>query len=169
MKPSKYKVLVVDDNEAIRNLIVNVLFGVGHDCVTAIDGNDALDKVSKNNFDAVITDIVMPGMDGITLTKELLKRYHNLPIMILTGHDDQYSPATAIAAGAREFIKKPFSIDEFAIRFDKMMCDHENVSLIEAKKDEIIFNVNKEFTEKIEGLTIEMRKGHYLPEFYKRG
>ena len=125
MEPSTYEVLVVDDNEAIRTLIMNLLLRKGHHCVTAIDGNDALDKASKSKFDAIITDLVMPKMDGIALTKELSKRYPTLPIMILTGHGDQYSPETATAAGARELMKKPFSIDEFVIRFLKMMRGHE--------------------------------------------
>lgn len=158
MERPKYRVLVVDDNEAIRNLIVAVLSPVGHHCISAIDGNDALTKASENKFDAVITDIVMPGMDGITLTKELSKEYDNLPIMILTGHGDRYSPETAITAGAREFIKKPFFIEEFVIRFHKMMRDHEMLCSVEAKKNEIIFNIHTEFKEKIEGLERETGK-----------
>jgi diguanylate cyclase (GGDEF)-like protein len=67
----------------------------------------------------------MPLMDGITLTRELLKLYPNLPIMIMTGHTDEHSAESAIAAGAQEFIKKPFFIDEFILRFDKMMRDHK--------------------------------------------
>jgi CheY-like chemotaxis protein len=152
MERQKYKVLVVDDNEAMRNLIVAVLSGVGHHCTAAINGNDALAKASENKFDAVITDIRMPGMDGITLTKELSKQYDTLPIMILTGYDDQYSAETAIAAGAQEFIKKPFSVDEFLLRFHMMMRDHEMLSTLEAKKNEIIFKTNTEFMQKIEGL-----------------
>src|SRR4030043_2451976 len=78
----------------------------------------------KTKFDALITDIAMPEMDGITLTKELSKNYQNLPVMVMTGYTEEYSAETVIASGAREFIKKPFSISEFLIRFDKMMRDH---------------------------------------------
>jgi DNA-binding response OmpR family regulator len=131
--------------------------------VVAIDGNDALDKANKNKFDAVITDIIMPGMDGITLARELSEQYHNLPIMILTGYDDPYSPATAVAAGAREFIKKPFSVVEFAIRFHKMMRDHEFLRETIAAKDEIIFNLHKGFEGKMEGFETE---GLYVTNIY---
>jgi len=79
----------------------------------------------ETKFDALITDIVMPEMDGITLTKELSKHYQNLPVMAMTGYAEEYSAEAAIASGAREFIKKPFSISEFSIRFNKMMRDHE--------------------------------------------
>jgi CheY-like chemotaxis protein len=158
MRRPKYRLLVVDDNEAVRDLIINILSREGHHCLSAADGNDALDKASENNFDAVITDIRMPGMDGITLTKELSKRYDTLPIMILTGYDDQYSAETAIAAGAQEFVKKPFSVDEFLLRFQMMMGDHEALSTLEARKNEIIFRTHTEFTEKFEGLERQIGK-----------
>jgi diguanylate cyclase (GGDEF)-like protein len=120
-----YKILIVDDKEQVRNFIVSLLSNYGHSCETAKDGIEALEKIKKNSFDAAVIDIVMPLMDGITLTKELLRLYPSLPVMIMTGHADEHSAGSAIAAGAREFIKKPFSIDEFILRFDKMMRDHK--------------------------------------------
>jgi diguanylate cyclase (GGDEF)-like protein len=125
MKSSHYKILVVDDEEATRKLIVDLLSQKGHQCLTANNGLEALDEIIGTEFDAVITDIVMPEMDGITLTKDLSKHYQNLPVMVMTGYTEEYSGETAIASGAREFIKKPFSISEFLIRFDKMMRDHK--------------------------------------------
>ena len=123
VESSHYKVLVVDDNEPMRKLIVSLLSTKGHHCVTASNGIEALDKIMEAKYDALITDIVMPEMDGIALTKELSKHYQSLPVMVITGHPEDYSAETAIASGAREFIHKPFSISEFLIRFDKMMRD----------------------------------------------
>ncbi len=120
-----YRVLVVDDEEPIRKLLATTLSQKGHQCLTAINGLEALDKIMEAKYDALITDIVMPEMDGLALTKELSKHYQSLPVMIMTGHADEYSAETAIALGAREFISKPFSISEFIIRFDKMMRDHK--------------------------------------------
>jgi len=125
MESTHYKILVVDDEEPMRKLIVSLLSPKGHQCVTANDGREALDKIMETKFDALITDIVMPEMDGITLTEELSKHYQNLPVMVMTGYTEEYSAETAIASGAREFINKPFSISEFLIRFDKMMRDHK--------------------------------------------
>src|SRR4030042_5775376 len=122
---SLYKVLIVDDEEPMRKLIASLLSTKGHQCITARNGLEALDKITENKFNAVITDVVMPEMDGIALTKELSKHYQSLPVMIMTGHANEYSAESAIAAGAREFIKKPFSIDEFILRFGKMMRDHK--------------------------------------------
>ncbi len=138
-KSSPYKVLVVDDDESIRNLMVTLLAQKGYHCETATDGVEALDKISKTEFDAVVTDIVMPGMDGISLTQELLKRNQSLPVMTVTGYADEYSAETAMSSGAREFIKKPFSTAEFIIRFDKMMREHraEETLLILSLTDDL--------------------------------
>lgn len=125
MGPLNLKILIVDDEEAMSSFLVSLLSKHGHECQTAKDGIEALEKVKKSSFDSVVIDIVMPLMDGVTLTKELLKLYPNLPVMIMTGHADDHSAESAIAAGAREFIKKPFFIDEFILRFDKMMRDHK--------------------------------------------
>jgi diguanylate cyclase (GGDEF)-like protein len=120
-----YRILIADDEELVRNFLVSVFSKHGHKCDTAKDGLEALEKTKKNFFNAVVADIVMPQMDGIALTKELVKLNPDLPIMIITGQHGEYSAETAIAAGAREFIKKPFSVDEFILRFDKMMRDHK--------------------------------------------
>jgi two-component system cell cycle response regulator len=125
MGPLNLKILIVDDEEMMSSFVVSLLSQHGHQCETAKNGIEALEKIKKNSFDSAVIDVVMPLMDGITLTKELLKLYPNLPIMIMTGHADDHSAESAIAAGAREFIKKPFSIDEFILRFDKMMRDHK--------------------------------------------
>ena len=125
MESSNYTILVVDDEEPTRKLIVTLFSQKGHQCVTANNGLEALDKIMETKFDALITDIVMPEMDGIALTKELSKHYQNLPVMVITGYTEEYSAETAIASGAREFISKPFSVSEFLIRFDKMMRDHK--------------------------------------------
>jgi len=121
---SVYRILIVDDKEMVRDFVVSLLSKYGHICEMAKDGIEASEKIKNNSFDAAVIDIVMPHMDGITLTKELVKLNPDLPIMIMTGHAEEHSAGSAIAAGAREFIKKPFSIDEFILRFDKMMRDH---------------------------------------------
>jgi DNA-binding NtrC family response regulator len=125
MKSFIYKVLVADDEEPIRKLIVTLLAQNGHYCIVASNGLEGLDKIKKDKPDAVVTDIVMPEMDGLALTREFSKYDQSLPVMVMTGHGDEYSAETAITLGAREFIKKPFSITEFLVRFHKMMDNHK--------------------------------------------
>jgi DNA-binding NtrC family response regulator len=132
---SQYRILVVDDEELIRNLVVNGLSELGHSWITAIDGVDALNKMGENKFDAVITDITMPNMDGIILTREISNQYPTIPVMVMIGFDEEYSVGTAISVGAREFIKKPFSLDEFAIRLHKMIHDFQILGRPKSEKD----------------------------------
>jgi diguanylate cyclase (GGDEF)-like protein len=139
MESFAYRVLVVDDEEPIRKLVVTLLSQKGHQCIAASNGLEALEKIRGDKFDAVVTDIVMPEMDGIALTRELSKYDPSLAVMVMTGHGDEFSAETAIALGAREFINKPFSITEFIIRFHKMMDDHrgEEVLLALSLTDEL--------------------------------
>ncbi len=135
MKPSKYTILVVDDQESLRNLINNFLSKLGHSCVTAIDGVDALEKMKGTKIDAVVTDIKMPNMDGITLTSKISIQYPELPIMIMTAFEEEDTAGIAICAGARDFIKKPFSLNEFSVRLHKMINDSEAQRRMKGEKD----------------------------------
>lgn len=149
MKPSYYNILVVDDEEPMRDLIVSLLSNMGHQSITASNGLEALHHMKGHRFDAVITDIVMPEMDGIALIRQLLQHDQSLPVMVITGHAEDYSAETAIASGAREFVSKPFSMNEFIIRFEKMMRDRrvEEALLALSLKDELtgLFNRRRFF------------------------
>jgi len=131
---AQYRILVVDDEELVRNLIVTLLSRSGHSSITAVDGVDALDRMKGNQIDAVITDIKMPNMDGVTLTVEILKRYPGLPILVMTAFDEEYTAGAAIAAGAREYIKKPFTPDEFFGQLQKMINDSETIKRLRNEK-----------------------------------
>lgn len=154
-EPSKYSILVVDDQELIRNLVVTFLSKLGHSCITAIDGVDALEKIKENKIDAVVTDLRMPNMDGITLTSKISMRYPELPVMIMTAFDEGVTAGLAITVGARDFIKKPFSLNEFAIRLHKMINDSEAQRRIKKEKE-------------VDGRIPESRDEFELPERMKR-
>lgn len=136
---AQYTILVVDDEELVRNLVVTLLTKLGHSHITAADGVDALDRMKGNKIDAVITDIKMPNMDGVALTIEILKRYPGLPIMVMTAFDEEYSAGAAISAGAREFIGKPFSPEEFSVQLQKMINDSETIKRL---RNEKVFDEN---------------------------
>ncbi|MGO8988783.1 MAG: response regulator [bacterium] len=148
MQPSKYTILVVDDEELLRNLIVTFLSKLGHSCVTAIDGVDALDKMKGNKIDAVVTDIKMPHMDGITLTSKVSIQYPELPIMIMTAFEEEDTAGLAVCVGARDFIRKPFSLNEFSVRLHKMINDSEAQRRMKREKD--VDKGIQEFTNELE-------------------
>jgi diguanylate cyclase (GGDEF)-like protein len=142
MKPL-YRVLVVDDELDIKTIVCEVLTSDGHTCETATNGAEALEKVSRWHPDAVITDIVMPVMDGIALTRELIVRYPALPVMIMTGFTAEYREEEVLHLGASDFIKKPFNINELLIRFLKMMRDVETFHKLKARLENEIKTIEK--------------------------
>jgi len=125
MEPSlsktKLNVLVVDDNDCIREVLTALLSHRGHRCESAANRREAIEKVAQGHFDVVITDVNMPEMDGITLTRELALRFSDLPVMIMTGQLDEHCRKSALLAGAREVLRKPFEISEFMLRLHKMV------------------------------------------------
>lgn len=131
-----YDVLIVDDDPQLRHLIISILSLKGQRCDEACDAIEALKRLEGKRFDAVISDIVMPGMDGITFMNEIIKKYPNISVMIMTGYSEEYSAEIAINSGAREFIKKPFTPTEFLLRFIKMMRENEMFRVIEGKINE---------------------------------
>lgn len=163
MGPDKYRVLIVDDDLMTRDLVISILSWEGHKCESAMDGVEALEKAGAADFDAVITDIVMPRMDGITLTRELSKKFHGLPIMVMTGFTEEHSDEEALDAGASEFINKPFPVTELLARFHKMVRDHKIALQIKSRRkdierisSEMIAGLQKDSLEKIEVLKREI-------------
>jgi len=144
MDPQQQTILIVDDEELIRNLIVTFLSRLGYLCVAAGDGVDALDKMKEQKIDAIITDIGMPRMDGIFLTREISKQQPGLPVMVMTAFDEEYSVGTAISVGAREFIKKPISLEECAIRLHKMIRESEPLADVKVEKSREEEDVDKD-------------------------
>ena len=119
---TKASVLIVDDNENMREVLALILSRRGHRCELAADGREAMEKIEHGNFDAVVTDVEMPEMDGIALTKELARNHSHLPVMIITGSlDDRYMELAFTTSAAREFLRKPFEISEFVAKFHKML------------------------------------------------
>jgi len=106
------KLLVVDDDKIMLNLLRSTFEKSGRKVDTAVDGMQAIDIVRKKPFDIVITDINMPRMDGITLLKSIKKEFPHIIVIIITGFASLDSAMTAIKEGAYDYIAKPFQIEE---------------------------------------------------------
>jgi CheY-like chemotaxis protein len=106
---SAYKILVVDDDPAVRQTFAQTLTRKGHTVVGAETGLEALDKAAHDDFDAVFLDIMMPGMDGIEVAEQLQETHPSLPVVIVTGYGSAEHRARAAAAGVRGFLCKPLS------------------------------------------------------------
>jgi CheY-like chemotaxis protein len=117
-------ILVVDDNEAIREAIVVILLGRGYRCESAKNGIEAMQRARQNRFDAVLTDLEMPRMDGIALTRELWQSFPELPVIIMTGNSDDDCKEIAFRAGARDFLSKPFDLPDLIRKLHRMLPGH---------------------------------------------
>jgi CheY-like chemotaxis protein len=104
------RVLVVDDEARIRELLVETLQAVGYQTAGASGGGEALDKLRAEKFDLVISDIVMPEMSGLELLNHIQKRHPGLPVVMITGSAYKGVAQAAQAAGAAGFLPKPFRI-----------------------------------------------------------
>ncbi|PCH63688.1 MAG: response regulator [Gammaproteobacteria bacterium] len=116
-------ILAVDDSASMRQMVVFTLKGAGYDVTEAKDGQEALVKAKSGRFSLVITDINMPNMDGITLTKELraLSTYKFTPILTLTTESSAEKKQAGKAAGATGWIVKPFNPDQLLATVKKVL------------------------------------------------
>jgi CheY-like chemotaxis protein len=108
MKASR-KVLVVDDDPAVRKSIDRVLSRKGYAVITAANGEEAMRKLNEEKYDLVYTDIRMPGMSGLEVAEQLKARKPWTPVVIITGYGTDAAEARAKAAGVSSFVHKPLS------------------------------------------------------------
>jgi putative nucleotidyltransferase with HDIG domain len=108
----KEKVLVVDDEEAIREVVSTLLDAQGYRCTVCSNGRLALDAFRKDTFDLVLSDIVMPEMDGLKLLGELRNEDPDVPVIMVTAMHDISIALEAIRTGAYDYILKPFEKDQ---------------------------------------------------------
>lgn len=117
------KILIVDDSESIREVVSFTLENAGHDVLKAVDGNDALKFLDGTPIDLVITDLHMPGMDGIGLIKKIRQNdnYQFVPILFLTTESQNEKKQEAKDAGATGWIVKPFVPDKLLAAISKVV------------------------------------------------
>ncbi len=120
-----YSILTVDDDAEMLNLLHEVISQLGHTSVTAVDGIDALEKLQKNQFDIIITDINMPRMDGIELTKQVKADFEDVDVLTVTGYETEYKYTDVIEIGASDFISKPFNINELEAKINRIIRERE--------------------------------------------
>lgn len=105
-------VLVVDDDPLILTVVDLMVRHVGHTVRTASDANAALDVLADSPADVIVSDIRMPGMDGLALERLVRKDYPQIPIILMTGYLSEYSSGSASEIGVDGILKKPFKSTE---------------------------------------------------------
>jgi two-component system sensor histidine kinase/response regulator len=109
------KVLVVDDEEPIRDSCRQVLTKAGYECHTAIDGIEGLHFAHQVEPDVILLDLMMPGMDGLSMLEQLVKTHPDVVCIVITGYATIESAVDAMKHGAFDFLPKPFTPDELRV------------------------------------------------------
>ncbi|MBQ9902194.1 MAG: response regulator transcription factor [Clostridia bacterium] len=125
------KILVAEDEDAIREFVVINLRRSGYDVYDVANGSDAVAAYDNadGNFDIALLDVMMPGMDGISVCRELRRRNSNLGIIMLTAKSQEMDKVNGLMNGADDYITKPFSPSELMARVDAL---HRRVVLSES-------------------------------------
>ena len=118
------RILIAEDEDAIRSLIARALRQDGHDVVTAIDGAQALDVLAreKGGFELLLTDIRMPVMDGFALADAAARNHPDVTIVLMTGYANQRERAHGLDARIHDVITKPFSLGAMRRAVNDALC-----------------------------------------------
>lgn len=108
------KVLIVDDDIELAGTLVRFLARSGHSCVTVINYEEAVDRLSWNHPEIVIADYQLPDGDGLEFLRTVHRKYPQTPVIIITGNHSQSLERAARTAGATAYLRKPFSLAALA-------------------------------------------------------
>jgi two-component system phosphate regulon response regulator OmpR len=133
MEKNKFHILVVDDDDKIRNLIKQFLNEKGFIVSTAINAESAKLKIDIFNFNLIILDVMMPGQTGYDLTKEL-KQSKNVPIILLTAKGEVENRIHGLELGADDYLGKPFEPQELLLRVKNIIKMNANINVSESAK-----------------------------------
>ncbi len=138
------RILVVDDERSIRNTLKDILEYEKYEVELAEDGNKALDKVKNAEFDIVLCDIKMPGIDGIEVLEKLTEMAPDTPVVMISGHGNIDTAVESIKKGAYDYIEKPLDLNRLLITIrnamDKssLVTETKNLKKKVSKKFEIV-------------------------------
>ena len=121
------RILLADDDAALRDLIARGLEKDGHEVVVGLDGTAALEQITQarnsgKGFDLLITDIEMPGMDGISLCEAAVDTLPDLQLLLVSGFAEQLQQAAQLAGGKAHTLLKPFALDDIRAQVAAIMA-----------------------------------------------
>lgn len=137
------KILLAEDDDALGTLVKAYLDASGYEVTLCRNGLDALTELNKSDYAMVITDIMMPVMDGFTLAKRIREQNETLPLLFMTAKDDKSSQQLGFTLGIDDYIVKPFDLDIFALRVSAIL----RRSVIENSNLLVVGNLKMDKTE----------------------
>ena len=116
MEETPARVLVVEDDQNVRQTLDSALRFAGHEVVTVTDGDEALDEITRQEPDLIVLDVMMPRVDGLTVCRLLRERGYRTPVLVLTARQEVSDRVAGLDAGADDYLPKPFALDELLAR-----------------------------------------------------
>lgn len=146
----KGKVLVIDDEKGLRDMLSYALGREGYEVLVAENGEVGVEKVKQEEVNVVVTDIKMPGMDGVAVLKKIKQMNENVEVIVATGYGSMETAIESLRNGAYDYINKPFNIDELisliskAIERQQMKSQLVSLQELDKMKDEFIAAISHE-------------------------
>lgn len=116
-----FNILIVEDNADMRELFCTVLSDSGYRCIPAAGGLEALEAMDKEYIDLIVADIMMPGMDGYELTKNLRDAKCEIPVLMVTAKDQFEDMQKGFRAGSDDYMIKPVNVKELVLRVEALL------------------------------------------------
>jgi DNA-binding NtrC family response regulator len=116
---SEKYILVIDDEDDVLELLKELIEKMGYNALTASNAQEALDILDNTKVDVIISDLLMPEMDGIELLKRVKARKGDIPFLVITGHPTVETAVDAIKKGAYDYLPKPFQMQDVAIKINR--------------------------------------------------
>ena len=111
-----FKILVVEDDKALNKTVCSFLSNSGYEAVGCLNATDAYDALYENMFDLIVSDIMMPGVDGFEFAKSVRELNSDIPILFMTARDDITSKQRGFRIGVDDYMVKPIDLDELFLR-----------------------------------------------------
>ena len=120
-------ILVIDDDKMLRDTLANGLCKSGFDAVKSESAEEALEILSRMQFDAIILDRMMTGMDGLSFLKKIRNENNNTPVIMLTALSGPENTIDGLMGGANDYLAKPFQFQELVLRLNNIMSQNQNI------------------------------------------
>ena len=140
---SKANILLVEDEENLHDALKLNLELEGYEITSAYDGNEALKAVKDEYFDLIIMDVMLPEVDGVTVTETIRIQNNEVPILILSAKNSSADRVLGLKKGADDYMVKPFNLEELLLRVDKLILKNKKLNDKETVGDTYEFGNNK--------------------------
>jgi two-component system alkaline phosphatase synthesis response regulator PhoP len=169
MPSNRLSILLVEDEENLHDALKLNLELEGYEITSAFDGQEALNKLEQEYFDLIIMDVMLPGLDGISVTENIRLRNNEVPILILSAKNTSADRVTGLKKGADDYLTKPFNLEELLLRVQKLidknkkMQDKDSVGdVYKFGKNTVDFKAQEVLTRKGERLQISKKEAMLL-------